>query len=102
MRTPLLLLPVAALALPIAGCGDKVVKQSSEEDLVKKSLAGAGNEGQEKKIDCPDDVKAKNGTTFTCHVTLKDGRKGDFVIKVGKVSGDKVDLKVVNVKQVGG
>jgi len=83
----------AALLLGVAACGKSTIDQSSEVDLVNKQLKQDGL--QPKSVDCPSDVEAKQGQTFTCNVTATNGHTGTYTIKVESVSGDHAQLQVV-------
>jgi Domain of unknown function (DUF4333) len=82
----------AALLLGVAACGGSTIDQSSEVDLVNKQLSQQHLKA--KSVDCPDNVDAKEGTTFSCDVVLTSGDTGTFDIKVTSVSGDKAQLQI--------
>ena len=81
-----------ALSLAVAACGKSTIDQSSEVDLVNKQLASQNLKA--KSVDCPSDVEAKEGTTFSCDVVLTNGKTGTFDIKVTSVSGDHANLQI--------
>jgi uncharacterized low-complexity protein len=81
-----------ALLLGVAACGKSTIDQSSEVDLINKSLQQQNLKA--KSVDCPSDVDAKEGTTFSCDVVLTDGKTGTFDIKVTSVSGDHAQLQI--------
>ena len=81
-----------ALVLGVAACGKSTIDQSSEVDLVNKQLQSQNLKA--KSVDCPSDVEAKEGTTFTCDVVLTNGHTGTFDIKVASVSGDHAQLQI--------
>jgi outer membrane protein assembly factor BamE (lipoprotein component of BamABCDE complex) len=68
------------------------VDQSSEVDIVNKQLASQHLKA--KSVDCPSDVEAKAGTTFSCDVVLTNGNTGTLDLKVTSVSGDHANLLV--------
>jgi hypothetical protein len=86
-------LAVAGLA---AGCGSSTINQSSEVDLVNKQLQSSHLKS--KSVDCPDNVDAKEGTTFKCTVTLANGKTGTYTIRVEKVSGDNATLQIIDAQ----
>jgi hypothetical protein len=88
---------VAAVALVAAGCGTKTIDQSSEVDLVNKQLSSDGLKSE--SVDCPDDVEAKEGDTFTCDFTTTNGRSGVYTITIENVEGDNASLRVTDVKE---
>ena len=89
----------AALLLGVAACGKSTIEKQSEVDLVNKSLAAQNLKA--KSVDCPDDVEAKEGETFSCNVVLTNGKTGTFDIKVGKVSGDTANLEITGAHNTG-
>jgi len=86
----------AILALAAAGCGTKTIEQSSEVDLVNKQLKQDGLKAE--SVDCPDDVEATEGDTFTCDISATNGHTGTYTIKIVKVEGDNASLQVVDAK----
>jgi hypothetical protein len=88
-----------ALLLGVAACGKTTVDQSSEVDLVNKALASQNLKA--KSVDCPSDVEAKEGTTFSCDVVLTDGNTATFDIKVGTVSSDHAQLQITGAHNTG-
>jgi len=89
-----------ALLLGVAACGGSTIDQSSEVDLVNKQLQQQNLKA--KSVDCPDNVDAKEGTTFSCDVVLTNGKTGTFDIKVGSVSGDKAQLQITGAHNTTG
>lgn len=103
LRIPLTLIAAAALLVGIAACGKTTIDQKSEVDLVNKQLASQHLKA--KSVDCPSDVEAKEGTTFSCDVVLTNGNTGTYDIKVTSVSGDHANLQVTgahNTSKSGG
>jgi hypothetical protein len=88
-----------ALLLGAAACGKSTIDQSSEVDLVNKSLQQHNLKA--KSVDCPSDVEAKEGTTFSCDVVLTNGKTGTFDIKVSNVSGDHAQLQITGARATG-
>jgi hypothetical protein len=93
LKISLVFITAAALLLGISACGKSTIKESSEVDLVNKAMKQDGLTPQ--SVDCPDDVEAKEGETFTCNVTATNGHTGTYTIKVGNVSSDSAQLQVV-------
>src|SRR3954447_2733418 len=89
-----------ALLLGVAACGGSTIDQSSEVDLVNKQLQQQNLKA--KSVDCPDNVDAKEGATFSCDVVLTNGKTGTFDIKVGSVSGDKAQLQITGAHNATG
>src|SRR3954469_14354963 len=70
---------IAALTIvPLAGCGEKTLNTSQIEDQLKERV---GATTPLKSVECPDDVKAEKGGTFTCKVTVASNGKS-FDVKV--------------------
>jgi hypothetical protein len=89
----------AIVLLGVTACGKSTIDQSSEVDLVNKSLSQQNLKA--KSVDCPSDVEAKEGTTFSCDVVLTNGHTGTFDIKVTSVSGDHAELQVTGAHDTG-
>jgi Domain of unknown function (DUF4333) len=85
-----------ALVLGVAACGKTTIDQSSEVGLVNKSLARENLKA--KSVDCPSDVEAKEGETFSCTAELTNGKTATIDIKVGSVSSDHAELQVTGGK----
>jgi hypothetical protein len=89
----------AALLLGVAACGKTTIDKSSEVDLVNKSLAAQNLKAT--SVDCPGDVEAKEGETFSCTAPLTNGKTATIDIKVGSVSNDHAQLQVTGGKLSG-
>ena len=66
-------------ACALAACGDATIDDERGERFIRGVVAeqiGARVEA----VTCPEDVKRKKGTTFTCAVTGADGSKGDVLV----------------------
>jgi uncharacterized low-complexity protein len=100
LKTAVTAVTATALLLGVAACGGSTIDQSSEVDLVNKQLQQQNLKA--KSVDCPDNVDAKEGTTFSCDVVLTNGKTGTFDIKVGSVSGDKAQLQITGAHNTGG
>jgi Domain of unknown function (DUF4333) len=92
LKTAVVFIVAAGLLLGVAACGKSTIDQSSEVDLVNKQLSSQHLKA--KSVDCPSDVEAKEGTTFSCDVVLTNGNTGTFDVKVTSVSGDKANLQI--------
>jgi len=84
MRISLLAASVVSGAVAVAGCGTTEIDQKKAQKLIVNSLSQAGNSGTAK---CPSGVKAKANTTFTCQISLTDGRKGDVTVHITSSKG---------------
>jgi Domain of unknown function (DUF4333) len=84
----------AAVLFAVAGCGTSTVDQSSEVDLVNKALQG--NHLKAKSVDCPSDVEAKQGQTFTCTAALTNGTTATINAEVQNVSSDHATLHITS------
>ena len=80
------------LALALAGCGEDRLDVTSAEPEIASGFEAAGLP-KPSRVECPQDVKAEVGRTFTCEVPGKDGEI-KVRMKVTKVSADtgEVDL----------
>lgn len=92
LKISLTFVTAVALLIGVAACGKSTIDQSSEVDLVNKQLAS--QKLKAKSVDCPSDVEAKEGTTFSCDVVLTNGNTGTYDIKVTSVNGDHANLQI--------
>lgn len=74
-----------------------VIQQALAINVVYKSLAKANNVA--KSVDCPAALRAKEGDTFDCHVTLTNGVKGTFTLRVDAATSNNQHLTVVRVRR---
>ena len=95
LKTAVVFLVAAGLLLGVAACGKSTIDQSSEVDLVNKVVEAKG--GKTKSVDCPSDVEAKEGTTFSCDAVLMTGENITIDVKVTSVSGDHANLQATNL-----
>jgi Domain of unknown function (DUF4333) len=86
-----LLIPLVALALGHAACGDATVSKSEIEDKATSALAKQVGQTP-KSINCPDDLDAKAGAQETCTLTANDGTTIDMTATVKSVDGDRTEL----------
>jgi len=80
---------LVALCLAAAGCGAANIKGSTAEQQIKAT------NGAFKKVDCPDNISASQGATFTC--TAKTA-KGTFTLTVQVDSVDNGNARLSLVK----
>lgn len=77
-RRALLVGAIAAGATGLAGCSASVGSKTLNTDEAEKQI-GSGLEkqaGSKVTVDCPSDVDAKAGATFTCKVKTAAGDTG--------------------------
>ena len=60
-----------ALAVSLAACGDKTLDTADAEDEISDKLQEQGRPKPD-KVECPDDMTAKKGKTYTCKLTAGD------------------------------
>lgn len=82
------LLPIAALAALVAGCGTPTLAESDIEEQAEDVLEDAV--GVRPEVDCPDDLVAEVGETLECTLTAPDGSQLGTTITVTEVDGDTV------------
>ena len=90
-RTSIAVPAFLALSALAAGCGSKTLDGKQIEDQIKSSGTAYTS------VDCPDEIDAKKGYTFTCDAKTT---KGDVVVtvKIDSVDGDKGHMTIVNVQ----
>jgi hypothetical protein len=96
LKISLTFVTAVALLIGVAACGTSTIDHSSEIDLVNKQLANDGLKA--KSIDCPSDVEAKEGDTFTCNVVATNGHTGTYTITIESVNGNNASLRVTGAK----
>ena len=75
----MLLAALALAALLAAGCGTKTLKGGEIEGFVEKTAKEQG--AKVTSVDCPDDVKAEKGKSFTCKVKGAGGKEADINVE---------------------
>lgn len=71
---------IAALAaLVLASCGESTIDAEKGERFIR-GVVTEQVQARVGAVRCPDDVKTKKGTTFTCSVAGIDGSKGDVLV----------------------
>lgn len=86
---------VAALsACSVSASGGKSVKQAEVEKQIADQLAAKTGE-RPTSVSCPDNLKAKEGTTMRCTLTARSGKYG-LTVTVTSVKDNTVnfDIKV--------
>ena len=82
-----------AVLLPlVAGCGAANIKGSTAERQIR-----AAN-GAYKKVTCPKDISAAQGTTFTCTATTDRGDY-DVTVQIDSVDGGQAHMSFVSAKK---
>jgi hypothetical protein len=82
----------AALALFLAACGQAVIEADEAESSVAEVVSSeAGFEPED--VECPDDVDAEVGGTFTCTFTGPDGPY-DAEVEMTEVDGEQVQFQI--------
>jgi hypothetical protein len=90
---------VALAALPLAGCGDRVIDQKKAEKYVRNGLLSNGVAANRiKSVSCPSGVKVKKGKTFDCTATDTSGQSIRITLRM---LDDKGTVKPSALKQVG-
>lgn len=82
---------IAAGAVALTGCGNKVIDQSKAQSFTKQIVSANG--GRAKSAKCPSDVEVKKGKAFTCTATLANGQKFKITFQM---TDDKGTVKFVN------
>jgi hypothetical protein len=85
----LLLAAVLALAA-LAGCGTATLDTDKAENGIKSNIEQQTG-AQVSSVDCPGDVKAEKGKSFTCEATGADGTKATINVTQ---TNDKGDVKI--------
>jgi hypothetical protein len=69
----------ASLALGLAACGEKKINTGKLESKLKEGISKQFGI-KVSKVDCPKDVKAKKGNTFTCRAHAASGQVQKFTV----------------------
>jgi hypothetical protein len=89
----------ACLALPLIGCGERVIDQKKAEQYVRNGLLSQGVAASRiKSVSCPSGVKVKQGKTFDCTATDTSGQSIRITLRM---LDDKGTVKPSALKQVG-
>ena len=81
----------AALALVVAGCGEKTLNTADVEAKLKTQL-GEDAGVQPKAVECPDDIEVEKGRKFDCTLIAPNG---DRVTVNVTLTDDKGGLSAV-------
>jgi hypothetical protein len=72
-------LTAGVMALALASCSTTTtIDQKKAEKLILDNVSGANVKPE--KVDCPSDVEAKKGETFTCTVSYDNGTEGKATV----------------------
>ena len=80
---------VLAAAIPLAGCGQKTIKQSGAEQSVANVVAEQTG-FRPTDVKCPSGVEAKVGNVFDCHFTGPEPKPYIAHVRITKVQGERV------------
>jgi hypothetical protein len=98
MRIPSLMVVLVA-ALAVAGCETKI-DDSKVEKTISTSIADQVG-AKVDSVDCPKDITAKKGGTFTCDVSGADGSTGNAVVKMTDADGRfEVSARFIHVRDL--
>ncbi len=86
---------LAASALAVAGCGEKVIDTSNIEETLQHNLESARKE-KVSSVDCPSDQKVEPKATFTCTVNLSDGKTETATLEI---RNDEADVSVIDLRE---
>jgi hypothetical protein len=90
-RSAFALIPLAALAVGVGGCGGRVIDTKKASKAVRQQLTARGvKDSQIKKVDCPGGVKPKTGKLYSCVATATDGSKLKVTFKMTNDKGNVV------------
>jgi hypothetical protein len=90
-RSAFAIVPLAALAVAVGGCGGRVIDKKKASKAVQQQLTARGvKASQIKKIDCPGGVKPKKDTLYSCVATATDGSKLKVTFKLTNDKGNVV------------
>jgi predicted small secreted protein len=91
-RIRLIAAPILA-ALLLAGCqasvgiGERIVDAEDAETQIADELEEQVGQ-RPKSIECPDDMKAEEGETYTCVLTAEDGTELDVALTMTDDEGN--------------
>ena len=90
-RPALAVVPLAALAVALSGCGGRIIDKKKAAKAVQQQLTARGvKASQIKKIDCPGGVKPKANKLYSCVATATDGSKLKVTFKMTNDKGNVV------------
>lgn len=80
-----LIAALLASGFAVAGCGGTVIDKDKADQFAEQNLVGG--DVRRASVDCPDDVDAKQGTSFTCDVEV-DGESGTLTMHITSDEGN--------------
>ncbi len=81
-----------AAVIALAACGEKTLDTADAEDEISDKLEGQGRPAPD-KVECPDDMTAKKGKTYTCKLTAGED---ELDVKLTMLDDDgKFEFEVV-------
>jgi hypothetical protein len=93
-RSGALAVPLAAVALLGAGCGETVIDSAKTEAAIEQNLTHATGQ-KVSKVECPSGVEVKAGATFECTVILAGGKQETATLKI---RDSNADVEVTDLK----
>ncbi len=81
MRKVAALAAIGAVALAMAGCGDKVIDSSKAEGAIRSNLEKSLHH-RVSSVSCPSEQKVDPGATFTCSVDFANGKRATATLKI--------------------
>ena len=97
VKTAAIAMMAAAFVLAGTACSKKLDPTSSADSIkteVNKELTAQGSTVTISSVSCPSDIEAKNGVSFTCTLTLSNGKtlqvKGTQVDDTGKFNVEPI------------
>jgi hypothetical protein len=88
-RSAFALIPIAALAVAVGGCGGRIIDTKKAKKAVQGAIVARGvKASQIKNIDCPGGVKPKTGKLYSCVATATDGSKLKVTFKMTNDKGN--------------
>jgi hypothetical protein len=82
------LLPLLALALMLAGCGDPAVSSADVEAQAEEQFS---QQFPVDSVDCPEDLPAEVGATIQC-VLVSEGQSFEMTATTTSVEGSDVEF----------
>jgi hypothetical protein len=70
-RAAAIAVPAVLAAVGFAACGTTEIDNKKAEDLINKAFQSRGVQAT---VKCPSGVEAKKGKTYTCQITLANGK----------------------------
>jgi type 1 fimbria pilin len=90
-RLSVVLIPVAALAVAIGGCGGRVIDSKKAKTFATQQIEAKGvKASQIKGVSCPSGVKPKKGKLYSCVATATDGSKLEVTFLMTNDKGNVV------------